>query len=82
MTEDARIDHAVVAGRSTPTGNGAVIDRAFASSHTLAKPTRPICNLDWEYRFFLSEETRYPGDRFRLADELLGTGSPPPSMTR
>ena len=37
----------------------------------LAKPTGPICNLDCEYRFFLSKEMRYPGDRFRMADEML-----------
>ena len=37
----------------------------------LAKPTGPICNLDCEYCFFLSKEMLYPGDRFRMADELL-----------
>ena len=39
--------------------------------HLLAKPTGPICNLDCEYCFFLSKEMLYPGDRFRMADELL-----------
>ena len=39
--------------------------------HVLAKPTGPICNLDCEYCFFLSKETLYPGDRFRMSDELL-----------
>lgn len=39
--------------------------------HVLAKPTGPICNLDCEYCFFLSKEMLYPGDRFRMADELL-----------
>jgi uncharacterized protein len=39
--------------------------------HLLAKPTGPICNLDCEYCFFLSKEALYPGDRFRMADELL-----------
>ena len=41
--------------------------------HLLAKPTGPICNLDCEYCFFLSKEALYPGDRFRMADELLET---------
>ena len=41
--------------------------------HVLAKPTGPICNLDCEYCFFLSKEMLYPGDRFRMADDLLET---------
>ena len=41
--------------------------------HVLAKPTGPICNLDCEYCFFLSKEALYPGDRFRMSDELLAT---------
>jgi uncharacterized protein len=41
--------------------------------HVLAKPTGPICNLDCEYCFFLSKESLYPGDRFRMADDLLET---------
>lgn len=41
--------------------------------HVLAKPSGPICNLDCEYCFFLSKEALYPGDRFRMADELLDT---------
>ncbi|MDX2379755.1 MAG: anaerobic sulfatase maturase [Acidimicrobiia bacterium] len=41
--------------------------------HVLAKPTGPICNLDCEYCFFLSKEMLYPGDRFRMADEMLET---------
>jgi len=41
--------------------------------HVLAKPTGPICNLDCEYCFFLSKEALYPGDRFRMSDELLDT---------
>jgi uncharacterized protein len=41
--------------------------------HVLAKPTGPICNLDCEYCFFLSKEQLYPGDRFRMADEMLET---------
>ncbi|MEE8457537.1 MAG: anaerobic sulfatase maturase [Acidimicrobiia bacterium] len=43
------------------------------SFHLLAKPTGPICNLDCEYCFFLSKEMLYPGDRFRMADEMLET---------
>jgi len=43
------------------------------SFHLLAKPSGPICNLDCEYCFFLSKEMLYPGDRFRMADELLET---------
>jgi uncharacterized protein len=39
--------------------------------HVLAKPTGPICNLDCEYCYFLSKEMLYPGDRFRMADEML-----------
>ncbi len=41
--------------------------------HLLSKPTGPICNLDCEYCFFLSKEMLYPGDRFRMADEMLET---------
>ena len=39
----------------------------------LANLTGPICNLDCEYCFFLSKEQLYPGDRFRMADEMLET---------
>jgi len=39
--------------------------------HLLAKPSGPICNLDCEYCFFLSKESLYPGDRFRMSDETL-----------
>jgi uncharacterized protein len=41
--------------------------------HVLVKPTGSICNLDCKYCFFLSKEMLYPGDRFRMADELLDT---------
>jgi uncharacterized protein len=44
---------------------------APASFHVLAKPSGPICNLDCEYCFFLSKEALYPGDRFRMSDEVL-----------
>jgi uncharacterized protein len=41
--------------------------------HVLAKPTGAICNLDCKYCFFLSKEMLYPGDRFRMSNELLET---------
>ncbi len=44
---------------------------APASFHVLAKPSGPICNLDCEYCFFLSKEALYPGDRFRMGDDVL-----------
>ena len=46
---------------------------APATFHILAKPTGPICNLDCEYCFFLSKESLYPGDRFRMGREVLET---------
>jgi uncharacterized protein len=52
--------------RSRPPG-------APGSFHVLAKPSGPICNLDCGYCYFLSKEALYPGDRFRMADELLET---------
>jgi uncharacterized protein len=39
----------------------------------LAKPTGATCNLDCKYCFFLSKEMLYPGDRFRMSDQLLET---------
>jgi uncharacterized protein len=56
------------------TGATLPIDRPLTappSFHVLAKPTGPICNLDCEYCFFLSKEALYPGDRFRMADDVL-----------
>ena len=44
---------------------------APAAFHVLAKPTGAICNLDCTYCFFLSKESLYPGDRFRMSDEVL-----------
>lgn len=41
--------------------------------HVLAKPTGAICNLDCTYCFFLSKEQLYPGDRFRMSDDLVAT---------
>lgn len=44
---------------------------APAVFHLMAKPTGAVCNLDCSYCFFLSKELLYPGDRFRMADDLL-----------
>jgi len=44
---------------------------APANFHVLAKPSGPICNLDCEYCFFLEKEALYPGDRFRMSDDVL-----------
>jgi uncharacterized protein len=62
----------------TPTHRGPVVEGAAgppstlrAPFHVLAKPTGPICNLDCEYCFFLSKESLYPGDRFRMTDDVL-----------
>jgi len=41
--------------------------------HVLAKPTGAICNLDCTYCFFLSKEQLYPGDRFRMSDDVVTT---------
>lgn len=46
-------------------------DTAPTSFHVLAKPSGPICNLDCSYCFFLSKEALYPGDRFRMGDDVL-----------
>ena len=49
------------------------IPEAPVGFHLLAKPTGAICNLDCKYCFFLSKEMLYPGDRFRMADDVLET---------
>jgi uncharacterized protein len=54
--------------RQGPTGPPSTLRAPF---HVLAKPTGPICNLDCEYCFFLSKESLYPGDRFRMSDDVL-----------
>ena len=41
--------------------------------HLLSKPTGATCNLDCKYCFFLSKERLYPGDRFRMSDQMLDT---------
>jgi len=60
--------HDTGAAPAFPTARPAAAPPAF---HVLAKPTGPICNLDCEYCFFLSKEALYPGDRFRMGDEVL-----------
>ena len=60
--------HSVDAGPPLPSS---LSSDARGDFHVLAKPTGPICNLDCEYCFFLSKEALYPGDRFRMSDELL-----------
>lgn len=44
---------------------------APAAFHLLAKPTGAICNLDCTYCFFLSKEALYPGDSFRMGEDVL-----------
>lgn len=44
---------------------------APSAFHVMAKPTGAVCNLDCGYCYFLSKELLYPGDRFRMADDLL-----------
>jgi uncharacterized protein len=39
--------------------------------HVLAKPTGAVCNLDCSYCFFLSKESLYPGEAFRMSDETM-----------
>jgi uncharacterized protein len=39
--------------------------------HLMAKPSGAICNLDCTYCFFLSKEQLYPGDRFRMRDDVM-----------
>ncbi|MCL4413239.1 MAG: radical SAM protein, partial [Actinobacteria bacterium] len=46
---------------------------APASFHVMAKPTGAICNLDCAYCFYLDRESLYPGDTFRMRDDVLVT---------
>lgn len=39
--------------------------------HVMAKPAGPICNLNCSYCYFLAKESLYPGDRFRMPDDVL-----------
>ena len=50
--------------------NTMLLPRPFS---LLAKPTGATCNLDCKYCFFLSKEMLYPGDRFRMSEDLLDT---------
>ena len=70
MAITAKIESAIAQPPSLPALRPPTAPEYF---HVLAKPTGPICNLDCEYCFFLSKEALYPGDRFRMADELLET---------
>jgi uncharacterized protein len=54
-------------GSTAPTA-AATARRPF---HVLAKPTGAICNLNCDYCYFLTKEELYPGDRFRMSDEVL-----------
>jgi len=71
------MDTPVVLGRTaSPGGTSAPAAPPLSARrpfHLLAKPTGPICNLDCEYCFFLTKEALYPGDRFRMADDVLET---------
>jgi uncharacterized protein len=56
------------AGPSLPATFPANAPPAF---HLMAKPSGAICNLDCTYCFFLSKEHLYPGDRFRMRDDVM-----------
>lgn len=60
-------------GLSETAGPVLTVPRAPPAFHVMAKPTGAICNLDWEYCFFLSKEMLYPGSRFRMAADLQET---------
>jgi uncharacterized protein len=59
-------------GRAGPLAPERRPPAAPVSFHVLAKPSGPICNLDCRYCYFLSKEALYPGDRFRMPDDVLG----------
>ncbi len=73
------MERAAAAGRTVPVRPGPVAPAlpsprpltAPPSFHVMAKPTGPICNLDCTYCYFLAKEALYPGDRFRMADDVL-----------
>jgi uncharacterized protein len=71
MGSPVRIRETRSALRHDGTSDGAADRRT--TFHLLAKPTGPICNLDCEYCFYLSKEALYPGDRFRMGDDLFET---------
>jgi len=70
MSSDCRDHYGDGSGLTMPATWPAHAPPAF---HVLAKPSGAICNLDCEYCFFLSKELLYPGDRFRMAEDLLET---------
>jgi uncharacterized protein len=39
--------------------------------HVMAKPTGAKCNLACAYCFFLKKDRLYPGDQFRMSDDLM-----------
>jgi len=61
---------ATAGGRSSPGPADRLLRRPF---HLLAKPTGPICNLACDYCYFLSKESLYPGDRFRMSEQVLSS---------
>jgi hypothetical protein len=91
--------HDISAGPSGPaqpgTGSGPVAPasgaggpvltapRAPLAFHMMARPAGAICNLDCEYRFFMSKTMLYPGSRFKMAAGLQETcgASPAASAT-
>ena len=44
---------------------------APSSFHVMAKPTGAICNLDCRYCFYLDKKSLYPGDSFRMPEDVL-----------
>ena len=56
---------------STPSLPSTLPRNAPPAFHVMAKPSGAVCNLDCTYCFFLSKEMLYPGDRFRMADDVL-----------
>ncbi len=39
--------------------------------HVMTKPIGALCNLNCEYCFYLSKQSLYAGERFRMSDEVL-----------
>lgn len=68
LTTKAATVPAPVAGPTRPATRPLTAPPAF---HVLVKPSGPICNLDCQYCFFLSKEALYPGDRFRMSDDVV-----------
>jgi uncharacterized protein len=57
----------------SPAGHPPMPDSGPPGFHLLAKPSGSTCNIDCTYCFFLSKEQLYPGDRFRMSDDLVTT---------